>query len=491
MDSSKFTSGLDISAASPFAALLKGVLDLLATMGEEAFELLVALLVMILVEHRYGAAGLGIFAYLAACYYVVRYLAAFGVPRFAERETAVLGDDTPQQRTAMAHAYQAVAVTGVAAGLLLLLTAGFDSSHTHVEERFGAYVLLALLVPLANLNTVKLAILQGLGRHTLVARLRLIRHAVYIACIYLLVQAGLAPSFLLVAFLPAEVVVAFQMRRAVRAPGLRSVVRRPWSAWATLKRGYAYLFTDNALDVLLNIDLFVLGMFVGARELGAYAEVAVLVRLFLLVPVACKPILRRCYGLLAANRENERTAWLFKRVTVALFATAAVAVVYFLLYYPSVLDFFFELRGVQRVSPQIFAIIAPGLIFYGAVSAQEPVYEVLGCADRLKRLTIGVATVNFLLALYFVPFAGAKGAAAATMLSMLAYFVLFSRDLHGLNLPKWTLMVCGLGAYLVFEALRHLDWPGVMTVWLVPLSLAVLFYLCGLFGVCKRGNRTV
>ena len=41
-----------------------------------------------------------------------------------------------------------------------------------------------------------------------------------------------------------------------------------------------------------------------------------------------------------------------------------------------------------------------------------------------------------------------KGAAAATMLSMLVYFALFSRDLrhdlHGLNLPKWALVVGGL-----------------------------------------------
>ena len=487
MDRSKFPGGLGISSASPFAALLKSVIDLLATMGEEAFELLVALLVMILVEHRYGAVGLGIFAYLAACYYVVRYVSAFGVPRFVERETAVLEDDSPQQRTAMAHAYQTVAVTGLIAGVVLIVTAGFDSSRTHVEERLGAYVLLAVLVPLANLNTVKLAILQGLGHHTLVARLRLMRQVVYLAGIYFLVQTGLAPSFLLVAFIPAEVVVAFQTRKVLRAPGIRSLIRRPWAAWATLKKGYTYLFTDNALYVLLNIDIFILGMFAGAWELGVYAEVAVLVRLFLLVPAAFKPILRRYYGLMAANGELQRTARLYTRVTVALFSTAAVAVVCFLLFYPSILDFFFELRGEQRLSLRIFAIIVPGLIFYGAASAQEPVYEILGRAQRLKQLTGTVAAVNLMLTLYFVPLAGARGAAAATMFSMLFYFVLFGRDLSdGLKLPKWTMFVCGLGAYLVFAALNHLDLPGVMTVWLVPLSLVMLFYLSGLFGVHKR-----
>ena len=47
MDRSKFTGGVDISALSPSRALLKSAIDLLATMGEEAFELLVALLLTV------------------------------------------------------------------------------------------------------------------------------------------------------------------------------------------------------------------------------------------------------------------------------------------------------------------------------------------------------------------------------------------------------------------------------------------------------------
>jgi O-antigen/teichoic acid export membrane protein len=342
---------------------------------------------------------------------------------------------------------------------------------------------------------VKLAVLQGLGRHTRVARLRLTRQLVYLAVIFLLVQIGLAPSFLLSAFVPAEVVVALKLRKEMRAPGLRNILRRPWSAWSTLKQGSAYLFTDNALDMMLNIDLFVLGMFVGAWELGVYAEVAVLVRLFLLVPVACKPILRRIYGVagtVTVRKEPWMTDRLFRGVTVALFTTAAVAVVYFLLYYPSVLDFFFELHGEQRLSLQVFAIVVPGLIFYGAVSAQEPVYEITGHADRLQQLTLAVAAANFILTLYLVPLAGIKGAATATMLSMLFYFVLFGRDLpRDLKLPKWTMLVGGLGMYLVFGALDRLDWPGGVTVWLVPLLLALLFYMSGFFGVGGREESGV
>ena len=97
-----------------------------------------------------------------------------------------------------------------------------------------------------------------------------------------------------------------------------------------------------------------------------------------------------------------------------------------------------------------------------------------------------------------------KVVAVATMLSMLVY-ALFSRDLrhdlrhdlHGLNLPKRALVVGGLGAYLVFAVLRHLDWPGVMSVWLVPVSLVVLSYAIGPCGVhgrerfyCLKNPRT-
>ena len=175
---------------------------------------------------------------------------------------------------------------------------------------------------------------------------------------------------------------------------------------------------------------------------------------------------------------------------VILFAGGVTAVVYFLLYYPSVLDFFFELQGEQWLSLQIFSIIVPGLVLYGAVSSQEPIYEILGRAGRLQQMTLCVAAVNFLLTVYFVPFAGVRGAAAATMLSMVFYFALFGRGLpREMKLPKWTMLIGCLGAYLILRALYYMDWSGVLTVWLVPVLLVMLFYMAGLFGVRRREER--
>ncbi|MBT8338891.1 MAG: hypothetical protein HKP58_18540 [Desulfatitalea sp.] len=97
------------------ATIARKALDLLATIGEDAVELSVFLLVMIVVERVYGQAGLGVYAYLAACLYVSRY-------------TAVSDRDPKAHQRVMGLGFRAMVLTGLTASLPLVLTAGFDAA---------------------------------------------------------------------------------------------------------------------------------------------------------------------------------------------------------------------------------------------------------------------------------------------------------------------------------------------------------------------------
>jgi O-antigen/teichoic acid export membrane protein len=420
----------------------------LSSIGEEVFELIASLLVMVMVERTYGQQGLGIYAYLTACLFAVRYLANFGVDRHVEIETARLGAD-PRHNHQIFAGYRALVYTSAAGALVLLASAGFDTSHTQIHERLGAYVIMALTLGPANVNRLKLAILQGRGHHSRVARLRIGRYGLILAAMFFLTRAGVPPSYLLAAYLIADIAVGCYIRRYLKFPKMSAALKHPRRAWETLQQGQAHLFTDNALELLLNIDLFVLGLFVSAYELGVYAEAAILVRLLLVVSQGIKPI-----------------------------------------YFPSILDFFFEIRDEAVQSFRLFLVFVPGLVFYTVFSAQEPIYEALNRAHDLKQLTLTTAGINLFLSLYLVPAAGVYGAAAATMTTMLVHFLLFGRHLAiGPGLRKSSLVAASLAFYLVYTLLDDAAMGPAVTIWLGPVLLGLGFYGCGIFGVKQDLQR--
>lgn len=461
-----------------------------ASVGEEIFELVAALLVMLVVERHYGQPGLGIYAFLSACLFAVRYAANFGVAQYVAREVAAYNGQRPEQKAIYENGYQSLTFTGLIFGAGVLATAFFDSGHTRIEERVGGYLIIALTVPVANLNALKLSVLQGLGRHGLVARLRSMRYGLMLGAVVVLSIMNAPPSYLIAAVPAADAVMIRLIRPHLAAPPLRFVFSGLRGAMDTLKRGRAYLFCDDGLALLINIDMFVLGLFVNAWDLGVYAEAAVLIRCFLIVPAAVKPIFKQRYTAMAARGRMGDLAGMVRRRTVFLFSLHAVMALWVLIYFPKVLDLFFEvhggfghnLAGEIRISYRIFAIVVPGLMFFSALCAQEPLLEAIGQAERLKQLTIRMAVVNLLLTLYLVPAAGTAGAAAATMLTMLIYFGLFGRHLPKvLRFRKFDYAIAGLSVYLVYMLLKH--WGAAGTdFWLGPILLGALFWLSGFYG---------
>jgi O-antigen/teichoic acid export membrane protein len=462
-----------------------------ATIGEEALELIITLWILIMVERTYGQQGVGIYSYLMALLFIARYTANFGVARHVEHEIAIISRDGPQRQQLITSGFQTTVITSLTTAILLLVTAGFDTAHTRIEERLVAYLIIGLILPIANLNHFKLSILQGLGRHTRVAHLRTCRYGVLLGFVWVLTRLHIPPSYLLLAYLLSETFMVVMVRRHLKLPGFKTVFQHPRHVVDTLKRGNAYLFTDNGLDVLLNLDLFVLGLFVSAWDLGVYAEAAVIVRFFLVIPAGIKPIFRRRYNKMAAQEATTALHALVRRRTSVLFSLHAILAVCVLLTYPAVLNFFFHTRGEEMLSFRIFSVFVPGLIFYGAFYAQDSLYEAVGQVAHLRRLTMITSGINVVLAFYLVPVAGFYGAALATMITMLLYFALFGRDLTPpIRIDKTTYMVAGLAVYLVYTLFEGWDMGTTASTWLAPLLLWLLFYLIGMFGVATRPADT-
>jgi O-antigen/teichoic acid export membrane protein len=451
-----------------------------ASISGELIELVVSMLIMILVERGYGQRGLGIYSFLTACMFLTRFFANFGVNRFVESEIATATDHPKAQQAIMDRGYQAVMLMGLAASALFLLTAACDSGLTRIEERSLAYVLIALILPIANLNSLKLSILRGLGQHTQVARLKLTRYALLFGSMWAMILAGIPPSFLLIPFLISDAVLMQIIRRHLQFSNVWRALRKPDNASETLRKGYAYLLADGSLDILLNIDLFVLGLFVHAKDLGVYAEAAILARFFMIVPVGVKPVFRRHDHILAAQGQLRQLATAVHKRTRRLFSLHAVLAVVMLLYFPSVLDFFFKTPGEGGLAFRIFSVFIPGLLVYCVFYPQETLYEATGKTVNLKRLTIFIASINIILTFFLVPAAGFFGAALATSIAMFFHFLMFqSKIIESYRFNKRLIVLCASAIYLCYIIFQQI----LGFAWLSPLLLLMLFYFMGLYGV--------
>jgi O-antigen/teichoic acid export membrane protein len=139
----------------------------------------------------------------------------------------------------------------------------------------------------------------------------------------------------------------------------------------------------------------------------------------------------------------------------------------------------------------IFTVLLPGLLFFSVVTAQEPLYEAQGRVKSLQKLILIVSFINLVLNFYLVPFAGFFGAATATTISMLFYFCLFGRHLDKIfRIEKILYLLAGAEIYLVYMIFHKLNFGFLITFWLMPIVLFILFSLVNLF-YFKKGYSVV
>jgi len=324
--------------------------------------------------------------------------------------------------------------------------------------------------------------LNGTGRHRAAAGLRIRQRVVFLAATLVLCMAHVPVHLLAAAFLISQVVMADMGRKAVRLPSLSRVIAGRTHISTVMDNGRAFLFTDNLLDVVFYLDMLILGWFASPVELGIYARALILARLFLVIPVGVRPVFRRLANeRIAAGLEDRLAAFMARTVRSLFFVHGCLAVI-ILVNFPRVMRMVFDMRRWADESYTVFTLVLPGLIFFSAVTALEPIFEARQQTERLKQMTLAVSMANLVLNLNLIPFAGLAGAAVATAGSMVIHFWLFCRmlppDLGGLRI-FWPGAAAAL--YLTDVLLTSIDIGVIHTLVLAPILLGGLLWLVGFF----------
>jgi O-antigen/teichoic acid export membrane protein len=476
---------LDLKTLSADGSVFtKKLKEYFLTVGEGTVELTINLAVMVLVERFYDQQALGIYAYLLSLLFIISYISEFGIPRFTEHQIAKTDRHPADQFEILSKSGQTALCLSLLVASLLFLSAGYDAAHTRIGERTAAYLIISAILPLRSLNRLNLSVLHGYGQHALVAKLQTTKRLIFLGAIFLLLLIRVPPSYLFLAFLATEVflTVATAVKRTM--PGIWKIWIGFRSVRSTLSQGYQYLFTDDALDVVLYVDFLILGIFVSSWELGVYAEASILARFFLLVPISIKPIFRRRYTLMTTQGKFQRAAMTFQRTTKIMFYLQSLLALYVLLHFEEVLHTFYRTHGEELLSFKIFTVLVPGLIYFAAVTSQEAVYEAGEQIAVLRKLAVIIAIINIVLNIYLVPFAGGFGAASATLISMLAYFLVFDLYLDKAHkIKKIPYMLAGAGVYLIYMLMRSLNFRLLPDLLLCPIILFLVFYFLGFFNV--------
>ncbi len=454
------------------------------TVGENAVELAATLIVLIIVERSLGKDGLGLYSYLLSLFLIAGYLSEFGIPGYLEREMALHFQDTEAQSTIFKNAYTATIRLGVLCAILFIISA---VNNTTDGNKAVALIMIGFAILFRNLNSLKLAYLQGMGRHTETANLRFRRRLSFLVVIFILLFLRVPASYLALSFLMSELYLLATMRKTSTPNRSKALLKRSHDIPSVYRKGYEHLFTDDAMDILLYLDFLILGLFVAHWELGIYAQASILARLFLLVPLSIKPILRQRYCSLVANNALSQAASSIRRISLILFSFHAVLALFITLHFPQILQLVFRTRGEELIGYRIFVAVLPGLLFFSAMIAIEPIYEAVGQVQTLKKLIMGVSALNLGLNIYLVPFAGYYGAAAATMISMFTYFLFFGATFpKTFRFKKTTLVSAGAGIYLIHVFLQRLNAGFGIDVFLIPITGFLLFWLIGFFDVRKE-----
>jgi O-antigen/teichoic acid export membrane protein len=447
--------------------------------GENALELAVNLFAMVLVERAQGQEGLGVYSYLLSLFFVVGYLSELGVPRYVEREMPL---NEKRQDEIIKDAVQATIVLGLVCVILSLMTGALDAAHMRTKGMAAAFLIIGISIPFRNLNRLRISILHGQGRHDEVAKLETKKRLAFLVSIFALLTFRVGTPFLVLSFLATELVTLVLAARKVTLPPARNARRDLHRLRNTLRESGKYLLTDDAFDVVLYVDFLVLGLFVSSWDLGVYAEASILARFFLIIPMSIRPIFRHKYCVLAAKKNSVEAGKMVRRTTAILFYVHSVMALYTLLYYTQILQAFFHTRGEAFVSYRIFTVIIPGLLFYSSVTASDAIYEAQGRIKALRTMVLVITAANLVLNLYLVPFARVFGAATATTISMLLYFVMFGMHVPQMfRLKKMSFFLAGGGVYLTYVLVQSIQVGWLLTVFALPIVLFLIFFFIGFF----------
>jgi O-antigen/teichoic acid export membrane protein len=448
------------------------VLDRLAGIGS-------GLAAMIMIDRFYGPGGLGHYAWFYSFLAIAGYLGRYGVPNFVENR--ITRSVQSVEETAAA-AMAALLVLGVVATALCVLAALWGTGTGQRPGDPTAFLLLGPTILFQNINALRLALLNGEGRHHIAAGLKIRQRVTYVVVTLILCMTRMPVTLALAAFPLSQLFMLVSGRKAIKLPAIKTLAIDRRRLRAALNGSRRYLFADNLIDVVFYLDMLILGWFVDSVDLGIYAQALILARLCLVVPTGLRPVVRRLANQWTAAGRLDHLRSTLSRTMRCLFFVHGLLAIFMVVHFPRMMMILFDARQWSHQAVTVLGLVLPGLVFFSAVTAAEPVFEARDQSARLKKITLLVAAANLVLNINLISFAGIDGAAMATAVAMFLHFVLVSRllavDPPGVDM-LWPAAAASL--YLTYVILAGAKMGLLSSILLAAPLLGGLLWMVGFF----------
>lgn len=457
--------------------------SLQSAIGQHFATLIVNMLAMILVARSFALQDFGSFSFLIALYHMASFISECGIcKRLRDNYRPETNNDGE-----ITNAKGALLLTGTCTFFAFLLAAYSNISPTHEDTILG-YCFMALAVPLANGNRLRTTLLHAMGKHELASKSQMKRHFVFLFTLWLLSHLQM-PSILVACYLFTELYHRFTLLRLLKLP---AVITNPNfnQSVNTIRNSLPHLLSGEAFALIFHTDIFILGLFKGSLDLGMYAQAALLGRFFLLIPVGIRPVLHRHLASFVREKDAYGFSFQVHRIRAYIFYVHALLVLLLTCYFDSILVL---LTGFpdQSVIFNIFILLLPGYLFYSAAVINESALEASGSGPFLGRLSLTIILLNVLLTFYLVPFAGVFGAAAATLFSLMLYFIILCS--LRITLFSTAPLLEFLTATALLYPLKHLittiNLNIVFFILLIPPVIFFLFYLLSFFDFANKPSK--
>jgi O-antigen/teichoic acid export membrane protein len=442
-------------------------------------------LLMIVPPRWLGPAAFG--DYMAACAFV----SIFRILPDAGAAYASTLDISRDRSLAARRVGELLGLQAVLSVVALLLCAGLGA-WIYADARVirTAIFVLSIDLVLRCLKTTLRWLLRGLEAFgTEAASLLIERTALVVLGLGVLAAGGGVFGFVLVFALVHAVdtagLCAFIHRRV--AP---LVPRRDAAAWgALLSKGLPFAYASLMITLFFQIDAVLLERLRGSAEAGWYrAPVTVLEGLQLVPRILSFALLPTMAAI--QTTAPATVAALYRRGSKYLLVAGLPIGVFGLLASDAFMTLLFGAEFVPSATASI--LLLPAAVFMFLSNFGE---TVLLCLDRIRTVVVVstvALTLNVALNLWWIPRHGFVGAAAATLVTEAAYFVLGAIALHRLgHRAAWlALLVRPIAATAIFTAVLWLGRP----MGLIPASvLASLAFALATFafGVWDQRERAL
>ncbi|MCG5525273.1 oligosaccharide flippase family protein [Ectothiorhodospira haloalkaliphila] len=376
-----------------------------------------------------GPDSLGVYAFALAVVMVVGLPAKAGVPQLVTRETAK-GKATGEWGTIKAvWRWSTLVVLGVSAAVLLLALVAALVYPDYFRSEAGTTLAIGLLmIPLMGLALVRASSLRGLG-HIVQGQLPelAIKPLVFLALLLglLLVSSGTltaswAMTLNIAATVTAFVVGAWMLRR-VRPPAV--TMSRPAYESRAWLGSVIPLATITAMHLVnTQADLILVGIFMESADVGNYkiaAQIAFVVGFGLhATKMVAEPFFARFYR----QKDEERLRKLGNGISAA---NTIIALSIFLILLISGKQF------IQLVFGEAFLpahgpllVLSAAWVVAAVFSASGQFLVMAGFENKYVWVRVFSVLVNIVLNLLMIPLFGLMGAAVATLVSMVIFYIM-------------------------------------------------------------------